>query len=372
MAAPSTVSIAERVRLFRHRHEQAEHLTFFAGGFTFDALMVTRIDDAPVLIQQGAYLAVVGLLMAGLLAWDHRGLEPPRRLRWLWHWSVPALHFMLGTLLNAYALFYVKSASGLVAVLAVIVISALLLINELPQLRRFGPVVLYGLYSFCLTSYFAYLYPVLFGRLRAWMFVLAVASSLLPLLVLSHFHHRVTAQGRRVLRQALAPSLGVQAALLLLFALHLIPPVPLSLLHIGIYHDVARDPAAGNYRLRHQPSSWWRVWADDDQDFHARHGDRVYCFVRIFAPRAFRDEVRVRWARREAGRGWVGSDAVPITIVGGREQGFGGFTYKANWSRGDWRVTVETADGREIGRRLFTIRDDVPPDQTIPLIVTTR
>ena len=365
-------SFAERLLAFRHRHEPAEHITFFCGGFTFDALMVTRIDDAPVLVQQSAYLAVAGLLLAGVLAWNHRGVEPPKRLRRIWSWSVPVVHFMLGTLLNAYALFYFKAASGAVAVLFVIVISCLLLINELPQLRRFGPVALFGLYSFCLTSYFAYLYPVIIGRLRAWMFLLAVATSLLPLLVLNYFHHWISADRWRAARQAIAPSIGVQALLLVLFAFHLIPPVPLSLLHIGIYHGVTRDAASGTYRLSHEPSPWWRIWVRDDRDFRAHPGDRVYCFIRVFAPRAFRDEVRVRWARKTADGDWAASDALPITIVGGREQGFGGYTYKQNWTRGDWRVTVETADGREIGRRALTIRDDLAPGEMLPLIVTAR
>ena len=52
----------------------------------------------------------------------------------------------------------------------------LLLVNELPSVRRLGPIVLYALYSFSLTSYFAYLYPVLFGRIRPWMFVLAIGT----------------------------------------------------------------------------------------------------------------------------------------------------------------------------------------------------
>ena len=150
--------------------------------------MVRRIDDAPVLIQQAVYLAVVGLLLFGLNAWDHRDVTPPRLLRGVWRWSQPVLHFMLGTLLNAYALFYFKSGSGLSAFLFLGTICLLLLVNELPQFRRFGPVVLFGLYSFCLTSYFAYLYPVLFGRLRPWMFLLAVATSLFPLLLLAWGH----------------------------------------------------------------------------------------------------------------------------------------------------------------------------------------
>jgi hypothetical protein len=278
---------------------------------------------------------------------------------------------MLGTLLNAYALFYFKSASGWTAALFVVVIAALLLVNELPAFRRLGPVVVYALYSFCLTSYFAYLYPVLLGRLRSWIFLLAVATALVPLLLLSRVHFRVIADRGRVVRQALFPSLGVQAALLALFLLRWLPPVPLSLMEIGIYHGVTRD-ASGSYQLSRQAAPWWKPWASDDADFRARAGDRVYCFFRVFAPVRFEDDVRVRWSYREAARGWLPSDAVPIAVRGGRERGFTGYAYKQNWRSGRWRVTVETADGREIGRREFSVREDDEPLTNRAMATETR
>jgi hypothetical protein len=355
-AAPP--SLWRRLEAFRHRHAHAEHVAFFVAGFTFDALMVNRIDETPVLLQQGAYLLVVGLLLLGLDAWNHRGAEPPRILRGVWRWSQAVLHFLLGTLLNAFALFYFKSASGLSAVLFLAVISVILVVNELPRFRNLGPVVIYGLYSFCLTSYFAYLYPVLFGRLRPWMFLLAVLTSLLPLLFLAWRYHRSTRDALRVVRQALLPALGVQAALVALYVANLVPPVPLSLLQIGVYHGVARAEGGTGYSLSHHPAPWWRFWARDEQDFLARPGDRIYCFVRIFAPRNFRDEVKVRWAHRDEAQPWAWSDAVPLRITGGKEEGYAGYSYKQNWRAGDWKVTVETADGREIGRRLFNVRDD--------------
>ena len=182
------MSVWHALQAFRHRHAHAEHLVFFAGGFAFDSLMIRRVDDAFVLIQQGAYLIVVGAVLAGLVSWKEGAIELSGSRKWLSNVSGPIVHFMLGTLLNAYALFYFKSASGWSAVLFVVVIAALLIVNELPMFRRLGPVVLYALYSFCLTSYFAYLYPVLIGRMRSWMFLLAVATSMIPLLLLSRLH----------------------------------------------------------------------------------------------------------------------------------------------------------------------------------------
>jgi hypothetical protein len=41
--------------------------------------------------------------------------------------------------------------------------------------------------------------------------------------------------------------------------------------------------------------------------------------------------------------------------VGGREEGFRGYGVKTNYQPGDWKVQVETADGREIGRIYFDV-----------------
>ncbi len=348
-----------------------KHLGFFAAGFVFDAFMVRRIDEAPVLIQQGAYLCLSGVLLAVSVAWRHQPPRLPARLAWLPRWTAPALHFMLGTLLNAYALFYVKSGSGFISLLFLVVISMLLLVNELPSVRRLGPVVLYGLYSFCLTSYFAYLYPVLFGRIRWWMFVLAVATSAVPLVIVGRVHHKRTGDLRDVVRHALTPALAVQALLVVLYAFGLIPPVPLSLMEIGIYHDVARQ-SDGSYRVTYEKPPFYKFWARDDTDFRARSGERVFTFFRVFAPRGFRDEIRVAWFVRQRGRGWTPAGDLPMAVAGGREDGYAGLAYKQNWQPGDWRVIVETFDRREIGRRTFTIRADPDPSSTRDMTQTVR
>ena len=348
-----------------------KHLAFFAAGFVFDAFMVRRIDETPVLIQQGLYLCASGVLLAALVAWRHRAPVLPAGLRWLPRWTAPLLHFMLGTLLNAYALFYVKSGSGLTSILFFVVIAMLLLINELPWMRGLGPVVLYALYSFCLTSYFAYLYPVLIGRIRWWMFGLAIVTAAVPLTLLGAFHHRRTGDRQQVVRHALLPSLGVQALLLLLYVFGLIPPVPLSLMDIGIYHSVARD-AAGAYSVTYE-KPWYRIWATDEAaDFRGRSGERVYCFFRVFAPRGFHDEIRVAWRFRRPGRGWVPAGDVGISVIGGRESGYAGVAYKQNWQPGDWRVSVETIDGREIGRRTFSVRADADVTRDRAMKTETR
>ena len=327
--------------------------------------MVGRIDETPLLVQQAAYLAVTGLLLGAMLRFELLEREPPGWLKRPWRYVEHAMHFMLGTLLNAFSLFYVKSGSGVTAVLFLVLISVLLIVNEHPRFHRLGPVVLFGLYSFALTSYLAYLLPVLLGHLRAWMFFVASALSLLPIVLLARLMARWGQGSRRAFRQALGPAIGVQALLLVLFVAHLVPPVPLSVRSLGIWHAVERE--GSEFKLSRLPGSRWDdLWRKDERVFLARPGDRVFVFTRVFAPHNFRDQVRVRWARWEpARREWGQSDAIPLRIVGGREEGFGGYAYKQNWSPGEWQVGIETADGREIGRTRFEIRPDPGTEERV-------
>jgi hypothetical protein len=74
----------------------------------------------------------------------------------------------------------------------------------------------------------------------------------------------------------------------------------------------------------------------------------------VFSPARFSDQVLLRWYRK--GSGWALQDSIPIRIVGGREAGFRGYGFKSNFQPGEWKVQVETADGREIGRVYFDLQ----------------
>jgi hypothetical protein len=47
-----------------------------------------------------------------------------------------------------------------------------------------------------------------------------------------------------------------------------------------------------------------------------------------------------------------------MRVTGGRVGGYRGNATKGNYTAGDWRISVETTDGREIGRLPFSISMD--------------
>jgi hypothetical protein len=368
-----TPTLKERVRDFRARHAKWELALFFFAGFAYDIATLPRIDNRFVLTKQGTYLGVLGLLLLVELRWNW-GTEPPRWLARIWRFREDALHFFLGGLLSPYTLFYFKSASGLTSFLFLAGVFGLLVVNELPRFRARGPVVRVGLFSFCITSYFAYLLPVLLGYYSGRLFGLAVVLSCAASLALSLLVRGWSGDWRRTLRHVTLPGLGVQALLLGLYLLKAIPPVPLSMLSSGIYHgvEVVKGPRGKEYRLLHERSDW-KPWQRGDQDFRARPGDRVYFFASIFAPGSFKPQherdrgtrLIIRWFHEDPAKGWTEYHAYDDLYLeqGGRERGFRTFAYVTNPRPGDWRVSVETEDGREIGRMSFTV---TPDDSTAP------
>ena len=354
-ASAEAAGFLARLKAVRAKHHALEAAICFAGGFCFDLLLLERIDSVPMLIHQGSYL----VLLSVLLAVDHHysQMGPVGGvLGRLLGFRTEMIHFLFGTLLNAFMVFYFKASSGLLALLFMAGLGVLLVANEAHRFRRLGPPMRVALHGFALTSYLAYLLPVAAGFLSPWLFAAAAAASGAASYALWRLYRRWTPDPGWTFRRAVVPSLAVQVTILLLYSLHVIPPVPLSLQWIGIYHQARRE--GERVRVAHL-RPWWRFWEHGDQTFLARPGDRVFCFARIFAPRKFRDGVQVRWAYQQPGSGWVRTDAIPLTVAGGAESGWRGIAYKRHFAPGHWKVEIETADEREVGSIGFTVEEDL-------------
>ncbi|WP_434388513.1 DUF2914 domain-containing protein [Melittangium boletus] len=368
VAVPPRPSWMERLRAFRTRHAKWELALLFFASFAYDILTLPRIDNRFTLTKQGVFLGVLGGLLWLELRW-REGLPPPRGLSRVWRFREDALHFLLGGLLSPYTLFYFKSASGLTAFLFLAGVFGVLVVNELPRFRARGPVVRVALYSFCLTSYFAYLLPVLRGYYSGLLFLQAAGLAGAVMGGLALAVHGLRGEWRRTLGRVLGPALGVQVLLLGLYQVRAIPPVPLSVLTSGIYHgvEVTKGARGKEYRLLHEGGGFW-PWRRGDQVFHARPGDRVYFFASVFAPASFQarfpgdrgTRLTLRWFHDAPGQGWTQYHAYDDLYLGqgGRERGYRTYGFVTNPRPGDWRVSLETEDGREVGRLSFTVVAD--------------
>jgi hypothetical protein len=356
-APGASTGTLERLKLYAARNERRLSVTFFIAGFLFDILTLGRIDAGLTIGQQAVYLALVTVVLVHLLLSERQPAPDvaagSRLKRWYFEYRNPAIHFLLGALLSAYTLFFFKSSSLLVSFGFMAVLVGLLLANESARFKALGVPFKFALLGLCYLAFFAYVVPVLVGQTGLVVFLLSMAAGCVPLAVLAF------SIAKEHKRRILVP-LGCVLILFLAFYLfRLIPPVPLSIRYMGVYHAVERTDAG--YKLSHERPAW-RFWHKGDQWFGAQPGDKVHVYFRIFSPSRFSDQVMMGWHRYEGGangRGWVLQDTIPIKIVGGREEGFRGYGVKTNYQPGNWKVQVQTTDGREIGRIYFSI-ESVP------------
>jgi len=361
-----------RYRLARrlyHRHEAVAPPLFFLGGVAWDALTLQRVGALLDNVVLGIYLlALGGFVVLALLDRHDRPLPPS--LQALSTWSIGAIQFLAGGLFSAYVIYYTRSASLTTASLFLLVLVGLLVANEWIWSRHQSGYLLIGLYFLAVFCYLTFLLPVVLGTMGFWVFltsgVLSVGAVTGLLLVLR-------LQG---VFAGLRSFVGVLCLVGLLFGglaafytLHWIPPVPLALQHIGMYHDADRQGNAFVLRQERASQSWFGAENGDDP-FRYAPGDTVHCFAAIYAPTALQTQVAHRWQRYVPSRdAWVETDRIGYQVVGGRRSGYRGVTYKQHVSPGRWRVTVETAEGRPIGRTQFTV---VAEDSSRTPTYTTR
>jgi hypothetical protein len=349
--------LIDRLSAYYGGNERAVAAVFFAAGFVFDMLTLGRIDSWLMIGQQVVYLAVILLVLTQMFleqagpAAALAGMSAVRRGYFRYRTAI--VHFLLGALLNLYTIFFFKSSSLLTSFAFLGFLVLLVLVNESPRFKSLGLAFKFALLSLCFFAFFACVLPVLLGSIGLLIFLLSMAAGCLPLVGAAVWIRRFAPDlFPRARRQILVPLGCVLVAFLGFYLFRLIPPVPLSIPFIGVYHAVERS--GDSFRLSHQRPRW-RVWHRGDQTFLAQPGDRVYVFFRVFSPTRFADEVLMRWYWKDGARGWMLHDSIPIKIVGGREQGFRGYGVKANYQPGRWKVQIETIDEREIGRVYFDL-----------------
>jgi hypothetical protein len=147
----------------------------------------------------------------------------------------------------------------------------------------------------------------------------------------------------------------------ILYFLNIVPPVPLSLKSIGVYHTLVRNPS-GNYTATYEPSPWFIFWRDTSNVYRVSNAGTAVCFSSVFAPTGLSAPIYHQWEKYNDDKGrWETVSKISFPINGGRDAGYRGYSDLVV-TPGRWRCDVETQSGALIGRISFTVRSsDSPP-----------
>jgi hypothetical protein len=341
-------------RLTLHQHEHAVPPLLFFGGVTWDALTLQRIDALLDNLILGIYLVLLGgFVVLATLARNDRPLSRP--LEKLSTWAPGIIQFLAGGLFSAYVIYYTRSASFSTASLFLLVLVGLLVANEIVWSRVWSSYLLIGVYFLAVFCYFTFFLPTILGTMGFGVFLTSgfLSAGLVIGLVLYLDGHGVFGDTWSFLG-AVGIVVSLLGLVVLFYVNHWIPPVPLALREGGVYHEAERE--GQTFLLRYEDPPWYRPWQNDDDPFRYTASDTVHCFAAVFAPTALQTTVYHHWQYYDSTRaGWVDTDRIGYEVVGGRRNGYRGVTFKRHVHPGQWRVTVETADRRPIGRIRFDV-----------------
>lgn len=321
-------------------------LVSFAAGFGMGLWRERPIDTPLSLGLQALTLMVIFGFIIMELRVKFGGVVLSSRLAKLWRFEELFVHFLLGGLLRGYAIFFLKSASGVGPIIFLGVLLLLLLSNELPALQNRGPAVRSLLATLALCCYLTFLVPTLVHRLGAEIFLLSLLSALV-FLIAGHFLAGARVPGPTRRRFYLWPALGTLVTYLVLYQFSLIPPVPLMLKKFMVGHALTKT------------SKDWLLDVDTGDAFIQDAQDKAVVAFKLVAPKFFEEDLQLAWQIRSA-QTWVETDRIPVKIFGGRREGFRGSSEKTQIRPGQWRVILGTSDRREISVLYFTILKGSP------------
>ncbi len=340
-----------------YRVKKYTPLGFFAGGFAWDSLTLTRIDriiDNLILL---ATLAVLGVAFVSVQLVE-RGAIRLRLIRRIANGLPLVVQFCFGSLFSAYVVFYFASANLAKTWVFVGLLIGLLITNEFFEHRIGNLYLQLALFFFVSFSFFIFFIPVITKTVGYFTFVAGGLSALLlVLLILFYFRKAAVFPTRTRERLAIVLVLALFALLNVAYLTNIIPPVPMALRTGGIYHQISRQN--GDFLLTYEKPPFYRYWKRTDSPFLLRDGETVYCFASVFAPAGATTTIyhRWQWFNPKSNR-WLTTDRLGYRVSGGRNGGFRGYTYKKNALPGKWRVDVLTPQDWVLGRIGFSVIKD--------------
>lgn len=338
----------------------------FLGGFVVDNLTLNRVDQ---LFDNLLLLSYVILAMLSMI-WLYAGTAGKLPDNWSQaarKYAPLLTQYAFGGLLSGMLIFYGRSGAWAESWPFLILILAVIYGNETIKDRSTRLVFNLAIFFVGLFSYIVLVIPVLTGQMGPWIFLGSGVLALIIMRIFLYGLHFIIPNFLEIQMRMVVFTIGsIFAGLNFLYFANIIPPIPLSLKEVGIYHSVVRFTDTGEYQLKYESGPAWKFWQQSNTVFHPTLVNNVFCFARVFAPTKINTNIYHRWEYYETGtRSWKEYDRLSYNIAGGRDDGYRGYTQITARQDGKWRCSVETERGQVLGREVFMVDSTKEPGELI-------
>jgi MFS family permease len=348
-----TIERAKTAFTWVKKYERTLSAFGMVAGFITDNLMFRRIDLPNTQAIFAAYLGVAAFSIVGLHFLERRAREGRAYARWRAFFPM-ATQFALGGLWSAFLVFYSRSAVLTKSWPYLALLTAFFIGNEVLKRYHSRLVFTTTLFFFAVFTCAIVTVPVYTHTIGKFTFLvsggIAVGVLVLFLYLLAAVNRPqfVAARGKIALGVA-----GVYVLMNVFYFTNTLPPLPLALAHVGVYHAVKKT--GDIYQAVAEDAPWYTQFGLPPT-LHVKAGQPLYAYSAVFAPIKLSTKIVHRWRRYDPKTGhWITLSTVTFPINGGRDGGYRGYTIKHNIQPGDWRVDINTFDGHLIGRITFKV-----------------
>lgn len=358
-----TLTIAQKAKDLYEKYERHVGIGLMALGFTVDNLTLKRIDLPFENLVLFIYLMISLTSIVAINAYSSGRLQYTF-MHSLHTWLTLPMQYAFGGLFSGFFIFYSRSASFIASWPFLIMLAALLVGNELARTKYARFTYQITIFYTALISFAIFYIPVLTKRIGADIFLLSGVVSLLGISAVLFLLRNLAPERFQKSKNGIIASIAIIFFLFnVMYFTNIIPPIPLSLKAIGIYHSIERRDSG--YTAYAEASKWYQLYNNTSRVFHRYDNEPIFVFSSVFAPTDLKTPIFHRWSLYdEKSRRWIAKDRLSFSIVGGRDGGYRGYSYKQNIQAGKWRVDVITKRNQLIGRITFTVTAAKLPPQT--------
>jgi len=342
-------------RAWKEKYEKYErHISSVAliSGFIIDTLTLSRIDRffETFVFFGYLFLASTGIILVNLAEQNRLG-EKPSKFHTLF---LVVIQFSFGALFSGFTVFYFRSASLTASWPFILFLLALLVGNEFFRTRYQKLVFQISILFVAIFSLSIFYVPIITKTLGVGTFIVSGSISLviigLFLFVVSCFLPNRIYESKKTIAGSI---LGIFVIINIFYFTNIIPPIPLSLKDVGVFHNVSKK--ISGYEVIGEDRSWYE-FLFPFQRISLMKEKPIYVLSSVFAPTNLNTNIVHNWQYFDEGiKRWVSVSKIEFAIEGGADGGYRGYSQKTNLFTGYWRVDIETPRGQVIGRIRFKI-----------------
>lgn len=336
--------------------ESSRHAStlLFIGGFVFDLIILPEAGHVATMVLGLVYLSIVAAAIA-LREWVISRNTASKREQKLFSTLTFIIAYFSGSALSFVCVYAIRSAALSVSWPLLLILLLCVLANELVSSHHFRFTLDVGVFLVAMLFFIVFNLPVIFKVQNDAIFllsaVIAIVVSLLYLFLLQFTSESASEEVSRLY----ALGVGIPMFIGMLYFLNVIPAVPLSLAHSGVYHAVSRSEDGvftGKQEIDTRFFSSIRTPV-----YHVGNSDAgVYFFSAVSAPAEVSAPISHVWEYYDPVlHKWIPGATISFTLSGGRENGYRAYSQKESITEGLWRVTVKVDSKRIVGRVKFYV-----------------